>query len=51
MPAIVGSGQDSSSISVISKKPELKSLIVSRISPHISASDSENIMYGYLNLS
>jgi hypothetical protein len=51
MPAIVGSGQDSSSISVISKELELKSIIISRISPHISASDSENFMYGYLKLS
>jgi hypothetical protein len=36
MLAIVISGQDSSSISVISKKLELKSIIISRISPYIS---------------
>jgi len=50
-PVIVVSGQDSSSLSVISKNLELKSIIISRISPHISASDSENFMYGYLKLS
>ena len=50
MPTVVGSGQDSSSLSVTSKKPELKSMIISRISPHISASDSENFTYGYLKL-
>ena len=31
MPAIVGSGQDSSSLSLISKKPELKSMSISHI--------------------
>jgi len=40
-PAIVGSGQDFSSVSVISKKLKLKSMIISRISPHISTSESE----------
>ena len=39
--AIVCSGQDSSSLSVISKKLKLKSMIISRISPHISDTDSE----------
>jgi hypothetical protein len=41
MLAIVGSGQDSSILSLISKKLELKSMIISHISPHILASDSE----------
>jgi hypothetical protein len=50
-PAVVGSGQDSSSFHVISKKNELKSIFISRISPHISASASEKYMYGYLKLS
>jgi len=45
-PAIVGSGQDSSTFSVISKKLKLKSMIITRISPHISASDSEIICVG-----
>ena len=48
-PAIVGSGHDSSRLFVISKKTKLKSIFISRISPHISGSDSENFMYGYLN--
>jgi hypothetical protein len=45
-PAIVGSGQDSTSHSVISKKLKLKSMIISRISPHIKASDSESFCMG-----
>ena len=40
-PAVVGSGQDCSNTSVISKKRKLKSIFLSRISPHISDTDSE----------
>jgi len=40
-PAIVGSGQNSSRISVISKKIKIKSMTIPRISPHISASDND----------
>jgi len=40
-PAIIGSGQSSSSLSAISKKLKLKSEIISRISRHISVLDDE----------
>ena len=42
-PATVGSGQNSSSSSVISKKLQLKSIFIPRIPPHISPSESENL--------
>jgi hypothetical protein len=41
---------NSSCLPLISKKPKLKSLFISRLGPDVAASDVENVLQGHLNL-